>query len=415
MKETISILLGSGFSIPEGLPSVRQLNQRLGKIDESEILIHTDQHAMFLDGQVDNNRWSRKDERFFLQEFLEFYNTDVLTHEEEFHYETFYDFYAGYLREGENRSKIEEFFNKFNNKQLNGRVYNTDCYNSVANFNRSYNQLIASQLHKSKYYEDVSTLNYPPYDSFVNFIKRMVVISDIKIHSLNHDLFFDWLGHHHVDLWQNFSDGFELAGSPFYGNVSYDFNQNSENKVHKSYKIKLSRFIDKFDKPICLYKLHGSVFNTIVYTPQPNQEIIRLRDNYAVSGFEIEIYDKEKNEYRFEHLWDEVAPDFLSGTTAKTRHYTNDPYYKNLFKYFKENLKKSELLLVIGYGFQDPGINDYLENEFLKLGKKMIVIDPNKPNTDLIENYNSILIQKSITQVTYNEYIELLPEKLKIE
>jgi hypothetical protein len=243
----------------------------------------------------------------------------------------------------------------------------------------------------------------------------MVEVSDIKVHTLNHDLFFDWLGHHHADLWQNFSDGFELAGSPFYGNVSYVFNQGTQNKVTKSYKIKLSRFVDKFDKPICLYKLHGSVFNTIVYTPHPDQKIIRLKDNYAVSRFEIEIYDEKKNEYRFEHLWDEVAPDFLSGTTAKTRHYTNDPYYKNLFEYFKENLQKSELLIVIGYGFQDPGINEYLENDFLISGKRMIVIDPYKPKTDLIEKYNSVLIQKSVTQVTYNEYIELLPEKLKKE
>jgi hypothetical protein len=88
MRPTVSILLGSGFSIPEELPGVRQLNQRLSKIDESEILIHSDQRAIFLNGQEDLNRWSRWDERIFMQELLEFYNSEVLKDGETFNYET---------------------------------------------------------------------------------------------------------------------------------------------------------------------------------------------------------------------------------------------------------------------------------------------------------------------------------------
>jgi hypothetical protein len=38
----ISILLGSGFSIPEGVKSVTQLNERLNKIDADDIYVHTD-------------------------------------------------------------------------------------------------------------------------------------------------------------------------------------------------------------------------------------------------------------------------------------------------------------------------------------------------------------------------------------
>lgn len=110
MKPIISLLLGSGFSIPEGLPSTSQLNKRMSKIDEGEILIHTDQTAMFLHGQHDPNRWSGRDERFFLQEFLEFYNNEVLKPGEEFHYETFYDYYSGYLTNNENSEAIEKFW-----------------------------------------------------------------------------------------------------------------------------------------------------------------------------------------------------------------------------------------------------------------------------------------------------------------
>ena len=108
MRPKVSILVGSGFSVPEGLPGVRQLNQRLSKIDESEILIHTDQRAIFLNGQDDPNRLSSQDKRLFLQEFLEFYSTEVLKPNEEFHYETFYDYYSGYLtKQGQAKYKGE--------------------------------------------------------------------------------------------------------------------------------------------------------------------------------------------------------------------------------------------------------------------------------------------------------------------
>ncbi|RZT91034.1 SIR2-like protein [Ancylomarina subtilis] len=412
MRPKVSILVGSGFSIPEGLPSVGQLNQRLSKIDESEILIHTDQTAIFLNGQNDPNRWSRRDERIFLQEFLEFYNAEVLKKTEEFHYETFYDYYSGYLTNRENKETIEDFYKKFNDRHTKGAIIYRDCYNRISDFNRSFNQLLASQLHKKQYFEDVSTLNYPPYDPFIGFLKDLLKTNDVKFHTLNHDLFFDWIGKNHSDLWQHFTDGYQLEGSPFYGTVSYDFNSGTDNKVHKTYYVKLERYTDKFDKPLSLFKLHGSIYNTIVYTPQPDQQRIRLKDNYAISQFYMETPDPKTGEPKLEYLLDEVSPDFLSGTTNKTRFYTRDPYYKNLFKHFENNLSESELLVVIGYGFNDGGINEYLEKYFLSRGKHMVIIDPYKPKSHLIEKYSATYIPKGVTQVTYQEYMELIPAEL---
>ena len=73
MNKNISFLLGSGFSIPDGVLGVREINQRLKKIDESEILIHSDMRAIFLNGQKDPNRFMNWDERQFVQEFLNFH------------------------------------------------------------------------------------------------------------------------------------------------------------------------------------------------------------------------------------------------------------------------------------------------------------------------------------------------------
>jgi len=378
MRPNVSILVGSGFSIPEGLPCVRQLNQRLSKINESEILIHFDQSAIFLNGQEDPNRWSRMDERIFLQEFLEFYSAEVLKTNEEFNYETFYDYYSGYLTNNENKEAIDDFYKQFNDKYIEGSDNHRDCYNRISDFNRSYNQLLASQLHKKKYFEDIGFLNYSPYDPFINFLKELLKTCDIKFHTLNHDLFFDWLGKNHSDLCQHFTDGYQLEGSPFYGTVSFDFNDGTDKKVHKTYFVKLARFLDKFDKPLALFKLHGSILNVIINTEQPNQQRIHIKDNYAVSGYYMEIIDPITRKKRFVNLKDEVAPDFLSGTTNKIRFYTRDSYYKKLFKHFNNNLSNSDLLVVIGYSFQDSGINEYLEKYFLSRGKRMVVIDPSK-------------------------------------
>ena len=404
MRPKISFLVGSGFSIPEGQPSVKDLNRRLSKIDESEILIHTDQRAIFLNGQKDNNRWSKKIERYFLQEFLEFYNSKILKENEEFHYETFYDFYSNYLAKGENKIEIEEFHKKFSEKHQSQAYIIRDCYNMVADFNRTFNQLLASQLHNSNYFQDVSQDGHPPYDDFIRFLNELIIKFDVKFHTLNHDLFFDWLGQNHLGLWQNYSDGFRLEGSPYYGYLSHVFNPGEKNEVHKRYYVKLAFFDDKFDTSLSLFKLHGSIFNTIVYTPQPNQEAVRVKDDYGISQFYMEIFNNEDNKYEFKNLLDQVHPDFLSGTTFKTRSYTRDNHYVNLFKHFETNLKESELLIITGYGFQDSGINKYIENYYLKDGKSILVIDPYKPKTDLLERYPNLFIEKGITQVKYEEF-----------
>lgn len=399
MKPKLSFLLGSGFSVPENLPTVGKLNERLRKIDESEILIHSSQTAIFLNGVNDPNRHDHWDDRLFLQRFLEFYTSKVLKGEGNFHYETFYDYYSAYLTADENKEEIEAFYQKFIEENLKGADHVKDAFNYVSAFNRTFNQLIAQQLQKRLYVNDVNYSNYPPYDSFINFLSTALETYDVKVHTLNHDLLFDFLGGK-TRLWQSFSDGFDLRGSQYYGEVSMDFTHGNE-RVHKTYVVKLQRFNDRFDKPLCLFKLHGSVNNLLVYTPQ--REWIRLKHDYGVSRFRIETGDGT-----FERLHDEIAPDFLSGTTNKQRYYTGDPYYINLFKHFETNLNESEYLVVIGYGFQDPGINDYIESCFLQKGKNMVVIDVRRPTANILEKYAFTFVEKSIIDVTYAEFLGLL-------
>ncbi len=412
MRKSVSFLFGSGFSIPAGLPGVQQLNQRLSKIDESEIWVHSSMIAGWCHGQEDVNKHMSWQPRYFLQDFLEFYNHEVLKDGESFHYETFYDYYWGYLRLGENKEVIENFHIRFGEKYFKTSKKDSDtCSQRMQEFNRIFNQLLASELMNPQHLADVSHSNYPHGDIF-GFLQALVGTADVKIHTLNHDLFFESIAAHHSGLFEYFSDGFLLEGSPYYGKLSHTFQTKLYGNIPKSYKVKLSRFVDKFDTALAFFKLHGSIFTSIVYPKDNTKPFIRIKNNYAVSECHEEMFDENGHPY-FQFLFDQVHPDFLSGTTNKTRYYTKDPYYIKLLGYFQENLSKADILYVIGYGFQDGGINEYLEKNFLSRGGKMIVISPSKPNSPLIDTYKAIHLGKSVTEVSYDEYRGFLPFELE--
>ena len=42
----------------------------------------------------------------------------------------------------------------------------------------------------------------------------------------------------------------------------------------------------------------------------------------------------------------------------------------------------------------------------------MLVIDPYKPKTDLLERYSNIFIEKGITQVKYEEFKQIMDKLL---
>ena len=164
---SISFLLGSGFSRPAGYPTTRDLNERLKAIKASDICIHTSGDAWFLDGETDPNAdWMRVDERKFVEEFLYFYYTTVLREGEAFHYETFYDYYQLNYEKGDYQTDLERFMREF----LDRCEYGINGQNLLMNFNHTFNQLIAQLL--SKNLVRASLGNGPPeYRIFLNLIE----------------------------------------------------------------------------------------------------------------------------------------------------------------------------------------------------------------------------------------------------
>lgn len=396
MKE-ISLIIGSGFSVPDGMKTVGQINETLTNLDEKDIYIHSDMTLILLNGQEKPDfSVHRRDELFFVR-FIKWYIENV---EGDFNYERFYDYVTSYQRFQNHKDELEPFFEEFKRDVLKSTSPIDDLYNYISKFSDYFNKLISSLLQSRKYYEDVGLGNYPPYDGFSAFLKALVQDNFVvHNHSLNHDLLFEHLASKHSDLWQHFTDGYTDLGSPYYGNVHL------QQSISKTYKVRLKRFTNVYDKPIRLYKLHGSVDTYIANVAHPNVDLTRVKRDWGVGEIQKEVVDESQN-YKYTSLYQNTHPDMLSGASSKALWY-KQPYYKELQEYFKDNLEKSELLLVIGYGFSDDGINHIIENQFLISGKPMVVIDIAKPNTRFIDDYKTKLIQKSMDKVTLEEWMEI--------
>ena len=118
------------------------------------------------------------------------------------------------------------------------------------------------------------------------------------------------------------------------------------------------------------------------------------------------FFDEEAKKYVYETPFAENEPDYLTGTTEKIRQY-NQPFYENLFTHFKKNLLNSNLLLIIGYGFQDKGINEFIENNYLIYNKQMVIIDIKKPDSNIFNKYHDQIIfsSKGATGVSFDEFM----------
>jgi hypothetical protein len=215
------------------------------------------------------------------------------------------------------------------------------------------------------------------YTGILNCLKKLGEIGFVNIHSLNHDLFFERLN---ATEWLNgeLCDGFEELGSPYYGKLQV------EGRV---YKVRLSRFIDKYNKKFRLYKLHGSRDYGVYSTTQKEIMIPEayIKKRYGVKW--IDIYKEMENTdggLQYEQCWLNYHADFLTGTTSKILRYKERLFYRSLFEKFEQNLLQSERLVIVGYGCKDQEINRIIAEFFDFKNKPSFIIDP-KPGTKVVQ------------------------------
>ena len=395
----ISFLLGSGFSFTDGVPLVSDINRQILELTLDDIYIDTDMSIRRIkkeDQPEYKMRWA--DEKFFV-EFLKHYSQKIIDNPEHFNYETFFDYLTEYSQSNEHNEEIHEFCEYFRNTIIKDAEDKKDDRNLIHYFIIYFNQILSSFIDKSEYYRDVTFLNYPQYDSFINFIKELLKKHDVRIHSLNHDLLFEHIASKNNDLAKHFTDGFEELNSPYYGEVRI------ETPINKTYRVRLKRFIDNFDKALALYKLHGSIDMFIADFSVPLEDQVRIKKDFGVSAVYKEVFDQNLDSFNYSYLMQNDFPDFLSGTTTKISQY-NIPYYEKILNHFKNNLKNSSILFVIGYGFKDEGINRILRENYSASKKELVVIDKKIPDCRIITDYSVEAIEKSFNKISFKDYMD---------
>lgn len=364
MKQSISILIGAGFSANVGYPVGSQLNDLLTKCTGDEFAFHTDGTLIIsTDGKKPNigYRTSYDMQFSFCLELIKFYNET----NNGFDYEEFYDFLKDAAAKNEKVKAIAEPYLK--------------DYNSVEDLlyylDNIYAQLIDYYLKDKngvRWHDNMGHACHPMYPGYTGILyclQSLAENNNINIHTLNHDLFFesfnasDW-------IMGELCDGFEELGSKYYGELSF---------AGRQYKVRLQRYTGVYDKKFRLYKLHGSRDYGVYYTSDKG---IGMPETYVKTRFGVRFGDifKERTDtngnIEYEHCFINYHADFLTGTTSKIERYKEPLLYKKLFEFFRNNLKEASKLIIIGYGGKDTEINKMILENFDFKSKEVIIIDP---------------------------------------
>ena len=382
-RKHVAFLVGSGFSVPCGMPTGRQLNDYVLNIQKSPITFdYAGKLAVSQDG-IKHSIGSPFDYCLsFCSEAMKEYGKS-----HEFDYEQFYDFISGDgVYEVQYQNLAKPYLSMF-----------SDYHQLVFNMKTVYNQLIEYKLKEGRLTEikdnEFASDKFWKYESFVKYLDKLSINYIVDIFSLNHDLLIEnlprtnWLQH------EDISDGFHSYRSPYYGEL--------ECNGHK-YDCRLEEYKAYYNTAIRLYKLHGSLDYILFKRCDSNgcfwnDKMIKVPYGIGVDK------TKKQNKKRLGYImdWIEYNHDFLSGTLSKQNHY-NDIFYKKLFKRFRVILKKAECLIIIGYGGRDTGINKNIVDYYDYRNKPSFIVDPYYSTNKDLKRFGDLIGAKAIEKSIEN-------------
>ena len=391
-RKHVAFLVGSGFSVPCGMPTGRQLNDYVLNIQKSPITFdYAGKLAVSQDG-IKHTIGSPFDYCLsFCSEAMKEYGKS-----HEFDYEQFYDFISGDgVYEVQYQNLAKPYLSMF-----------SDYHQLVFNMKTVYNQLIEYKLKEGRLTEikdnEFASDKFWKYESFVKYLDKLSINYIVDIFSLNHDLLIEnlprtnWLQH------EDISDGFHSYRSPYYGEL--------ECNGHK-YDCRLEEYKAYYNTAIRLYKLHGSLDYILFKRCDSNgcfwnDKMIKVPYGIGVDK------TKKQNKKRLGYImdWIEYNHDFLSGTLSKQNHY-NDIFYKKLFKRFRVILKKAECLIIIGYGGRDTGINKNIVDYYDYRNKPSFIVDPYYSTNKDLKRFGDLIGAKAIEKSIENYWCPLKPEQ----
>lgn len=368
-----SLLLGAGFSVNQGYPTANELNDKILKVNFEDFSVFGDGSLIKIDSSKKDPNYYMPDalSKHYLKKLIELFQKENGT----FDYEEFYDFIVNpKLIESRNLKLVAQKFRQENNIDHNDIPFEFSDDRLLQKSIKLLNQLIEVLLvdkDGNRYYKAIHQMKPLPseYTGILEVLEKLGENSVVHIHSLNHDLLFetfyhtDWLG-------GELSNGFDEMGSKFFGRI--------ENNV----MIRLEYFTNRYDKRYRLYKLHGSLDQFPFRHQDGNPtEYIKTKKGVNTSNFYKEVQSKS-GEFSYENDFTNYYSDFLSGTTNKILRYSDAGYYKEVFSHFNENLKRSDKLIIVGYGCRDSRINEMILMNFDYKNKEVVIIDP-YPSSDV--------------------------------
>jgi hypothetical protein len=393
--KTISFLLGAGFSAPMGYPIGNTLNSQLLGCKETDFWFHSDGRLIPGDRNIVANPYfnSSDDVVFdFCRDLIHYFNVK----NKYFDYEEFYDFMLG---EAHHDSHVAQLASKYSSRF-------SDKDQLLFRMKSVFTQLVGYHIkdkHGKKWYDDEPFLSgyiFPGYSGILNYIKFLGTKYDVvNIHSLNHDMFFEmfksseWMSGELVD-------GFEELGSTYYGKLDVK---------DREYMCRLSYYTGKYDGKFRFYKLHGSLDYGVYYGFQGPTAIpeVYIKTRYGIGPQELYREREDDNGVRYyEFCPVNYHADFLTGTTSKIERYAEPLLFQKLFELFRENLKQSEELIIIGYGGKDSEVNKMLYENFDYKNRQTFIIDPyaGAKVMELKESLGAKLISTQLEYITQKDF-----------
>lgn len=364
-RKSISILLGAGFSAPKGYPTGNDMNNGMLNFDDKDIdFSHSGELAISIEGQKPQFQTEgvyNVHQKYFIfcKRLIKEY---AIAHNGEFDYELFYDFIkSDEVKEKRYQVLCDDLLSEFESFE-----------NVLFNVSHIYNQM-AEHLLKDRdgknSYDDESfkSNNVEGYNGFLDYLSQLISSEYIiNVHTLNHDLLFESFNNTGY-IFSSISDGFDEYGSEYYGRLIHD---------ERTYHCRLERYTGRYNTPIRLFKLHGSLDYVPFYREVENGFMIPdkyVKIKWGMGADDIMKSRKSKTEYVASPF--EYHADFLTGTTSKIQRYNEPLLFKKLFKRFKKNLRQADKLIIIGYGCKDGGINEIIKEHFDYNHKPSFIID----------------------------------------
>ena len=405
----ISFLLAAGFSKPAGYPLAYEVSSLLLQVQSSGIAINSDgrawlrpefeAHLRSADAAApfaeiqDGFSWSGRAGADALEAILEVYLQDHNLSS----YEDFYDELVQYGRRDPIRLTAPAFQAAYEKRNLHADSQHQGdkrhIGQAIAGAHNIFVQLLEGAIVKDP------AAGTPDageaYGRLIQLLRTYGQPSDgwlsapapchhFYLHTLNHDVFLEGLLN--SDVYDNaieYSDGFSEMGSPYYGRLELTSDFPRYLWQWPSYaNVRMPQFTGQYEKLIHLLKLHGSLDywsfgveanDQGLYEPQ----VVKKQPWLDHLHLHREIEKQGKLIYRNDFT--NYYPLFLSGTTAKLEQYDDPILFQQLLVRFAQNLVRSEILVIIGYGFRDSGINDYILPFLNDPTKRVIVIGRELP------------------------------------